>query len=121
MSSIAFIGLGNMGGPIAKNLLKAGWSVTAFDLSEQALAEVVAAGATAAASATSATSGVDVVFSMLPAGKHVKSVMLGDDGIFAALPAGALVLDASTIDAATARELHDAGTMTAVHSALSSM
>ena len=108
MSSIAFIGLGNMGGPMAKNLLKAGWSVTAFDLSEQALAEVAAAGATAAASATSATSGVDVVFSMLPAGKHVKSVMLGDDGIFAALPAGALVLDASTIDAATARELHDA-------------
>ena len=63
MSSIAFIGLGNMGGPMAKNLLKAGWSVTAFDLSEQALAEVVAAGATAAASATSATSDVDVVFS----------------------------------------------------------
>jgi 3-hydroxyisobutyrate dehydrogenase-like beta-hydroxyacid dehydrogenase len=62
MSSIAFIGLGNMGGPMAKNLLKAGWSVTAFDLSEQALAEVVAAGATAAASATSATSDVDVVF-----------------------------------------------------------
>ena len=108
MSSIAFIGLGNMGGPMAKNLLKAGWSVTAFDLSEQALAEVVAAGATAAASATSATSDVDVVFSMLPAGKHVKSVMLGDDGIFAALPAVTLVLDASTIDAATARELHDA-------------
>lgn len=108
MPRIAFIGLGNMGGPMAKNLLKAGWSVSAFDLSEAALADVVAAGASAAVSAVNAASGADVVFSMLPAGKHVKSVMMGDEGVFAMLPAGTLVLDASTIDAATARELHEA-------------
>ena len=108
MPSIAFIGLGNMGGPMAKNLLRAGWAVSAFDLSEAALADVVTAGATAAGSAVNAASGADVVFSMLPAGKHVKSVMMGDEGVFAALPAGTLVLDASTIDATTARELHEA-------------
>ena len=108
MPTVAFIGLGNMGGPMAKNLLKADWAVTAFDLSESALSDVVAAGAVAAPSAHDATSGADVVVSMLPAGKHVKSVMLGDAGIFSRLPKGALVLDASTIDAATARELHEA-------------
>ena len=68
---------------------------------------MVAAGAVAAPSAHDATSGADVVVSMLPAGKHVKSVMLGDAGIFSRLPKGTLVLDASTIDAATARELHE--------------
>ena len=108
MPTVAFIGLGNMGGPMAKNLLKADWAVTAFDLSESALSDVVAAGAVAAPSAHDATSDANVVVSMLPAGKHVKSVMLGDAGIFSRLPKGALVLDASTIDAATARELHEA-------------
>ena len=106
MPTVAFIGLGNMGGPMAKNLLKADWAVAAFDLSASALSDVVAAGAVAAPSAHDATSGADVVVSMLPAGKHVKSVMLGDAGIFSGLPKGTLVLDASTIDAATARELH---------------
>ena len=106
MPTVAFIGLGNMGGPMAKNLLKAGWAVTAFDLSKPALADVVAAGAVAAASATDAASGADVVFSMLPAGRHVKSVMLGDKGVFSSLPTETLVLDASTIDVVTARELH---------------
>ena len=108
MPTVAFIGLGNMGGPMAKNLLKADWEVTAFDLSESALSDVVAAGAVAAPSATDAISGADVIVSMLPAGKHVKSVMLGDTGVFSHLPKGTLVLDASTIDAATARELHAA-------------
>ncbi len=108
MPTVAFIGLGNMGGPMAKNLLKSGWAVTAFDLSDSALADVVAAGASAASSVTDAAASADVVFSMLPAGKHVKSVMLGNEGVFSSLPLGALVLDASTIDAATARELHEA-------------
>ena len=108
MKTIAFIGLGNMGGPMAKNLLKAGWSVNAFDLSEQALADVVSAGARAAVSARDAATDVDVVLSMLPAGQHVEAVMLGDDGLFAHLPEGTLVLDASTIDAMTARVLHAA-------------
>ena len=108
MKTIAFIGLGNMGGPMAKNLLKAGWSVNAFDLSEQALADVVSAGARAAASARDAATDVDVVLSMLPAGQHVETVMLGDEGLFAHLSEGTLVLDASTIDAMTARKLHAA-------------
>ena len=105
MPTVAFIGLGNMGGPMAKNLLKADWNVTAFDLSESALSDVVAAGAVAAPSANDAVAGADVVVSMLPAGKNVKSVMLDDAGIFSRLPKGTLVLDASTIDAATALSL----------------
>mgnify|MGYP002701114429 CR=1 FL=1 len=67
MSSIAFIGLGNRGGPRDKNLLQAGGSVTALDVSEQALGEVVAAGATAAAAGTGATTGVKEVWSARPA------------------------------------------------------
>ena len=108
MRKVAVIGLGNMGGPMAKNLLRAGCMVTAFDLSDAALSDVASAGAIRAESAQGAVEGADVVLSMLPAGKHVKAVMLGDDGIFARLPVGTLVLDASTIDAATARELHEA-------------
>ena len=105
MANIAFIGLGNMGGPMAKNLVKAGHAVTAFDLSADALADVVAAGANAADSAAAACDGVDVVITMLPAGKHVKMVYLGDDGLLAKLPKGALALDASTIDSETAKEV----------------
>ena len=106
MKQVAFIGLGNMGGPMAKNLLAAGWSVAAFDLSQAALDDVTSAGAHGAKSAAEACESCDVVFSMLPAGKHVKSVMMGSDGLFSTLPADTLVLDASTIDAADARELH---------------
>ena len=73
MKTIAFIGLGNMGGPMAKNLLKAGWSVSAFDLSAPALADVVSAGARAAVSARDATTDVDVVLSMLPGGAACRS------------------------------------------------
>jgi 3-hydroxyisobutyrate dehydrogenase len=108
MKQAAFIGLGNMGGPMAKNLLAAGWSVSAFDLSQPALDDVTSAGAHGAKSAAEACESCDVVISMLPAGKHVKSVMMGSDGLFATLPADTLVLDASTIDAADARELHEA-------------
>ena len=88
MPTVAFIGLGNMGGPMAKNLLKADWAVTAFDLSESALSDVVAAGAVRSLRSRRHL-GADVVVSMLPAGKHVKSVMLGDAGIFSRLPKGA--------------------------------
>jgi 3-hydroxyisobutyrate dehydrogenase len=108
MKQVAFIGLGNMGGPMAKNLLAAGWSVAAFDLSQAALDDVTVAGAHGAKSAAEACESCDVVISMLPAGKHVKSVMMGSDGLFSRLPADTLVLDASTIDTADARELHTA-------------
>src|SRR5690348_13400017 len=113
MQHVAFIGLGNMGGPMALNLVKKGFKVSAFDLSAEALAKLQAAGARAASSATDAVQGADVVISMLPAGKHVEGLYLGESGLFARLPKGTLVIDCSTIAAATARKVaaaaHEAG------------
>lgn len=108
MSSIGFIGVGNMGGPMARNLLKAGHSLKAFDLSADAVAAVVDAGGSAAASAREAASDVDVVVSMLPAGAHVRAVYLGDEGILAAAAPGTLFIDSSTIDVASARAVASA-------------
>ena len=105
MTSIAFIGLGNMGGPMARNLLAAGHSLRIFDLSESALGDVAEAGGQIAASAPAACEGAEVVITMLPAGKHVRQVYTGDDGLLAALSPDTLCLDASTIDSETAREV----------------
>jgi 3-hydroxyisobutyrate dehydrogenase len=105
MSNVAFIGLGNMGGPMAVNLVKAGHSVTVFDLSAAACEQLREAGAAVADSAAAAVAGVDYVISMLPAGKHVAATYLGDEGLLAILDASTTVLDCSTIDAATAREV----------------
>ena len=105
MSNVAFIGLGNMGGPMAVNLVKAGHSVTVFDLSAAACEQLREAGAAVADSAAAAVAGVDYVISMLPAGKHVAATYLGDEGLLALLDASTTVLDCSTIDAATAREV----------------
>lgn len=100
---IAFIGLGNMGGGMAANLVKNGFAVRAFDLSDAALAKAEAAGATRASSAAEAVAGADAVVTMLPAGKHVEAVY--NDEVFGAAKAGALFLDCSTIDVATARRV----------------
>lgn len=108
MAKVAFIGLGNMGGPMAINLVKAGHEVTVFDLSEAALAQLKAAGAAVAQSAAQAAIGVDYVISMLPAGKHVAATYLGDSGLLSQLDASTTVLDCSTIDAATARSVGEA-------------
>nr|WP_241499415.1 NAD(P)-binding domain-containing protein [Chromobacterium sphagni] len=105
MENIAFIGLGNMGGPMAVNLLKKGFPVSVFDLSAEAMAKAAAAGSRAANSAADAASGASVVISMLPAGKHVAALYLGEDGLFAKLAKGTLVIDCSTIDAGTARRV----------------
>ncbi|WP_434026016.1 3-hydroxyisobutyrate dehydrogenase [[Pseudomonas] boreopolis] len=105
MSRIAFIGLGNMGGPMAANLVKAGHAVHAYDLVPAALDAAVAAGASAAGSAQATLEGAEVVISMLPASRHVEGLYLGDDGILAGIPAGALVIDCSTIAPATARKV----------------
>ena len=105
MTSIAFIGLGNMGGPMARNLLAAGHSLRIFDLSESALGDVAEAGGQIAASAPAACEGAEVVITMLPAGKHVRQVYTGDDGLLAVLSPDTLCLDASTIDSETAREV----------------
>ena len=105
MAAIAFLGLGNMGGPMAKNLLAAGHDLTVFDLVEAACVALAAEGASVAASAADAAKGADVIISMLPAGKHVASTFLGDDGLLAQVSRDTLILDASTIDATTAREV----------------
>ncbi len=98
---IGFIGLGNMGGGMAANLVKAGHDVAAFDLSADALARAAAAGCTSAASAAAAVDGAAAVVTMLPAGNHVAAVY--GDAVFAAAAAGTLLLDCSTIDVATAK------------------
>ena len=108
MAAIAFLGLGNMGGPMAKNLLAAGHDLIVFDLVEAACAALAAEGASVAASAAEAAEGAEVIISMLPAGKHVAGTFLGDDGLLAKVSKETLILDASTIDAATAKEVGEA-------------
>ncbi len=106
--NIAFIGIGNMGGPMAINLQKAGHEVQAFDLSAAACATVREAGVAVASSAVEAASKADVVVSMLPASAHVEALYLGKDGqvgLLDILPAGALIIDCSTIAAASAQKV----------------
>lgn len=105
MTAIGFIGLGNMGSHMAANLIKAGHEVKGFDVVEAHVQRFVAAGGTAAASAAEAASGVEMVVTMLPAGQHVKSVYMDDGGILGAADAGTIMIDSSTIDVASAREV----------------
>jgi 3-hydroxyisobutyrate dehydrogenase len=102
---IAFIGLGNMGGPMAVNLAKAGHTVQAFDFSASACAKVREQGVKIAQSALDAVRDAQVVISMLPASKHVESLYLGADGLMEQIVAGALVIDCSTIAPATAQQV----------------
>jgi 3-hydroxyisobutyrate dehydrogenase len=105
MSRISFIGLGNMGLPMAINLAKAGHAVTGFDLQAAALTAFGAHGTTAA-SVAEAVSGAEIVVTMLPAGRHVSSVYLGAGGILESVGAGRpLLIDSSTIDVDTARDV----------------
>lgn len=105
MHKIAFIGLGNMGAPMALNLLKAGFALRVFDLSAGPLQRLAEAGAEIAEHPADAVADADAVISMLPASAHVQRLYLGADGVLAAVPAGALLIDCSTIAAATAREV----------------
>lgn len=108
MTRIGFIGLGNMGGPMAANLAKAGHSVRVFDLMPESVEKAIAAGCIAADDAREAVSGCDVAISMLPAGEHVRGLWLAEGGgldLLGALPTGALVIDCSTIDVASARQV----------------
>lgn len=100
---IAFIGLGNMGGGMAANLVKAGHEVNAFDLSEEALETAKDNGCATFTDASEAVQGVDGVVTMLPNGGIVRSVYEGS--VFSKAPAGAVLLDCSTIDVATAKEV----------------
>ncbi len=103
MAVIAFIGNGNMGGPMAANLLKAGHDVRVFDRVPEAATKT---GGKVAASIAEAVAGADLVFTMLPAAKHVKEVYGGSKGVFLHAPKGALLIDCSTIDVDSARKLN---------------
>jgi 3-hydroxyisobutyrate dehydrogenase len=106
MARIGFIGLGNMGGPMVLNLLKAGHTVRAFDLNPAALQAATDAGAIQASSVADAVGDAEFVVTMLPAGQHVRAVWTGPDGVIEALRGrndGPLLMDCSTIDVETAR------------------
>src|SRR5579872_2535644 len=103
MASIAFIGLGNMGGPMAANLVKAGHKVIAFDLVAASRDQAKADGADIAESSVASVKGADVVITMLPAGKHVLSVW---QEVVPAMTKGALIIDCSTIDVESTKQAH---------------
>lgn len=108
MTHIAFIGLGNMGGPMAANLHQAGHALRVFDLSSAALEGARKAGIAVAASAAEAARGASTVISMLPASRHVEALYLGESdkpGLLAQLAAGTLVIDSSTIAPGSARNV----------------
>ena len=104
MASIGFIGLGNMGGPMAGNLVKKGHAVAGFDLVGEFVARARERGVTAASSASDAVKDADVVVTMLPAGRHVLEVY---GAVLGAAKPGTLFIDSSTIDVASARTAHD--------------
>ncbi len=106
--NIAFIGLGNMGAPMASNLVKAGHSVTVFDLVESAMQALESEGAKRGESAEAAARGAEVIISMLPAGAHVKGLYMGrngEPGLLDALDGKPLLVDASTISPEDARSV----------------
>jgi len=108
MSSIAFIGLGNMGLPMCRNLLKAGHTVTGFDLQEAYRARLVEAGGKAADSIADAVQQADIVISMVPTGQHVRTVYEGEGGVLENARPGTLLIDSSTIDVESSRAVHQA-------------
>jgi 3-hydroxyisobutyrate dehydrogenase len=108
MATIGFIGLGNMGLPMAHNLLKAGYAVKGFDIQSAPVERIAAAGGKAATSIADACSGADVVITMLPAGEQVRASYLGDTGVIAHAQPATLLVDSSTIDVATARAVSEA-------------
>lgn len=105
MTKTAFIGLGNMGGPMAHNLVAAEHNLHVFDLAQPALDAAKAAGATVAQSADDAVDGAEVVISMLPASQHVESLYLGDEGLLKKIAPGSLVIDCSTIAPESSRKV----------------
>lgn len=108
MARIGFIGLGNMGGPMAANLVKAGHAVTGCDVVPAAVAKFTQSGGTAAQSIASTVTGAEVIITMLPAGKEVRDVYLQGEGVLARAAPGALLVDSSTIDVDSARAVASA-------------
>jgi len=111
MAKISFIGLGNMGLPMAKNLHAAGHDVMGYDLAPEAQAKASKAGLRFAKTSDEVIYATDVVVTMLPAGAHVASVYLGDDGLIAKVKPGTLLIDSSTIDVATSRQVAEAAAL----------
>src|ERR1700730_16057473 len=103
MATIGFIGLGNMGAPMAANLVGGGHQVTGVDLVPRAMEALATRGGQAAASAAEAAAAGDIVITILPAGPQVRSVYLDEGGVLASARRGALLIDCSTIDVDTAR------------------
>ena len=107
MTAAGFIGLGNMGGPMARNLVKAGFRVQGFDLAPGARKAAAEGGVALTERASDVAAGAEIVVTMLPAGEHVKRVYLESGGLLETVKRGALLIDCSTIDVATARSVHD--------------
>jgi len=105
MTRIGFIGVGTMGLPMAANLVKKGFTVTAYDLNREALKAATAAGMTAAATASEAVVGADIVVTMLPSSPHVEAVYGSDGGVISSARAGTLCIDMSTVDPAVSRRV----------------
>jgi 3-hydroxyisobutyrate dehydrogenase len=105
MTRIGFIGVGTMGLPMAGNLVKKGFTVTAFDVNPAAVQAATGVGSAAAASAAEAVAGADIVITMLPSSPHVESAFTGDGGVLMAAKKGTLLVDMSTIDPAVTRRL----------------
>lgn len=103
--NVAFIGLGNMGLPMAQNLAKAGFDVNGFDLSDSQMDSLVAAGGRRAESAAAAVVTADVVISMLPASRHVEAIYLSEGGVLATARPGTLLIECSTIAPEAARKV----------------
>lgn len=108
MATIGWIGLGNMGRPMTKNLIAAGHTVRGYDLDERAVAAAAENGVEAVGSIAQVVDGAEVVFTMLPKGEHARSVHLGDGGVLEFAAPGTLLIDSSTIDVDSANALHDA-------------
>lgn len=106
MAKIGFIGLGAMGRHMSSNLIKAGHELKVYDLMQPAVDELVAKGATAAANAKEAATGVDVVITMLPNSPHVEAALTGPEGIFAGLESGKLIIDMTSLAATAAKKFY---------------
>ncbi|WP_342022752.1 3-hydroxyisobutyrate dehydrogenase [Arthrobacter citreus] len=108
MAAVGWIGLGNMGGYMSANLVKAGHTVRGYDLNPAAVAAAQERGVQPVDSIADAVTGADVVFTMLPKGEHARAVYLGDGGVLASADTRTLLVDSSTIDVESAQELHNA-------------
>lgn len=108
MARIAFIGLGNMGGPMAANLVRAGHQVTGHDIVPEKISRAAERGVRPAASNAEAATGAEIVFTMLPTGKEVREVLVDEDAVLEAVASGTIMVDSSTTDLAATEYIHAA-------------